>query len=157
MGSPNLMNMASPIEHLSFENEYLQGGKITVPKGVKKMANGVSKPVDTTASSSLQSSELQYGRRLIVHTVDHLARTEPHRIWATIPLGLEISDGFRDVTVTQLANAVNSLAWWVDGKFGRSESFEVIAYLGVPDLRYAILFFALVKCGYVVSIFFILI
>lgn len=96
------------------------------------------------------SSEPAYGKRLIVQTVEDLAACEPDRVWATYSLGQDIDGGFRDLTTKQLANAVNKVAWWLDGNIGRSDSFEVLAYVGTSDLRYAVLFFAAVKCGYVV-------
>ena len=156
MGSfiPNVMTPS--VEDLNFENEYLKGGKIQMPNGTKSVtnetkhrSNGVEK-TNGTFDRTTSPSEPAYGKRLIAHTVDDLAFREPDRVWATIPLGSEISDGFRDITVKQLANAVNAVAWWLDSKIGRSDHFEVLAYLGQSDVRYAILFFAAVKCGYVV-------
>ena len=151
MGLLNLMNMATPIEHLDFSNDYIQGGKIKPPKDTKKVSNGISHAsVSQQMTTSL--SEPAYGKRLIAQTVDDLATSEPDRVWATVPKGEEISDGFRDVTFRELANVVDSVAWWLESKIGRSDQFEVLAYLGLSDVRYAILFFAAVKCGYVVSI-----
>lgn len=48
----------------------------------------------------------------------------------------------------QLAHAISYAAWWLDGQIGRSDHVEVIAYLGVSDIRYPILLFAAIKCGY---------
>jgi acyl-CoA synthetase (AMP-forming)/AMP-acid ligase II len=96
--------------------------------------------------------EPEPGKRLIVQTVDYLATNDPGRVWATVSRTQDIEDGFRDITVTQLANAVNHVAWWLESKIGCSTDFEVIAYLGTSDVRYAILCFAAIKCGYVVSL-----
>lgn len=93
-----------------------------------------------------------YGERLVVNTVDELARRSPDRIYATVsksPQGLH--DGFRDITVRQLADAVNCASWFIDETFGRCTSFEVIAYLGVSDVRYAVYTYASIKTGHVVS------
>jgi hypothetical protein len=107
---------------------------------------------DTASSqSSYGMHNPCYGKRLIVHTVDDLALYEPDRIWATVPISQDINDGFRDFTTVQLANAVNNLAHWLNDKFGQSSQFEVLAYLGVSDVRYAIILFSAIKCGYVVS------
>lgn len=117
--------------------------------------NAFIREAEVQSSSSSETfevvSEPAYGKRLIAQTVDDLAVSEPERIWATVTVGQDIDNGFRDFTTRQLANAVNNVAWWLDGKFGRSDNFEVLAYLGVSDVRYAVLFFAAVKCGYVVS------
>ena len=92
-----------------------------------------------------------YGSRLMPHVVDELAQSAPGRIYATIPVSSDISQGFRDVTMIQIAKSVNYLAWWLEQSFGHSSSFETLTYMGVPDLRYAIVFLAAVKCGYKVS------
>lgn len=98
-----------------------------------------------------QSSTPAYGSRLLPQVLDDLARSKPQRIFASIPKTFELKDGFRDVTVLQVSRSVNRLAWWIEANIGKSLTFETIAYLGLPDLRYAILFLAAVKCGYKVS------
>ncbi|MCJ1280743.1 hypothetical protein MMC26_000060 [Xylographa opegraphella] len=50
--------------------------------------------------------------------------------------------------MSELANAVNRCAYWVEQKLGASSVFETLAYMGPSDLRYAIVFLAAVKCGY---------
>jgi hypothetical protein len=51
----------------------------------------------------------------------------------------------------QLANAVNRASWLIDAHFGNSKTFDVIAYLGVSDVRYAVFTFAAIKTGHQVS------
>lgn len=92
--------------------------------------------------------EPQFGSRLLPQVVDELARSKPERIYATFPLSSDLSQGFRHVTMREVARAVNRFAYWLEESLGRSKSFETIAYMGVPDLRYAIVFLAAVKCGY---------
>lgn len=92
------------------------------------------------------------GERLVVHTVDELARRTPDRIYATVSKSrYDLDQGFRDVTVGQLANAVNAASWFIHDRFGHSEDFSVIAYIGVSDLRYAFYTYASIKTGHVVS------
>ncbi|KAL9027580.1 MAG: hypothetical protein Q9196_003913 [Gyalolechia fulgens] len=67
------------------------------------------------------------------------------------PKTFELKDGFREVTVLQLSRSVDRLAWWLEECIGRSSTFETIAYLGLPDLRYTIVILAAVKCGVKVS------
>lgn len=63
--------------------------------------------------------------------------------------GLLISrNGFQNVTMSQMARAVNHLAWWLQKQIGTSSTFETVSYLGLPDMRYAMIFLAAVKCGY---------
>ena len=51
----------------------------------------------------------------------------------------------------QVSQAVNKCAYWLEDLIGRSTVFETLSYMGLPDLRYAIVFLAAVKCGYKVS------
>lgn len=96
-------------------------------------------------------AEPPYGSRLLPNVVDELANTDPTRVYATIPLSSDISQGFRDVTMLEVAQSVDHFAFWLETSFGRSSSFETLAYMGIPDLRYAIVFLAAVKCGYKVK------
>ena len=56
-------------------------------------------------------------------------------------------DGYRTLTWKQYGDSINKLAYWLDRKLGKPTSNETVAYLGPNDLRYAILWPALVKTG----------
>ncbi|KAF2113570.1 hypothetical protein BDV96DRAFT_601064 [Lophiotrema nucula] len=89
-----------------------------------------------------------YGSRLMPVVVDQIARQQPDLKYASVPLTANISDGFKDVTFSDIASAVNHVALWIDRTLGRSTGFSTIAYMGHGDLRYVIVFLAAVKCGY---------
>lgn len=91
------------------------------------------------------------GERLLPQTVDAYAKFDPRRVWASIARSSDLSQGFRDVTVQQLAQAVNNLAWYIDDRIGPAKDFETIAIVGVFDIRYAVFLLASIKCGYKVS------
>lgn len=77
------------------------------------------------------------GKRLLPTIIDELAREDPDRPWASIPRDdYDLAQGFADISYAGLANAVNKLAWLIEGTIGRLDSFETIAYLGTPDIRY---------------------
>lgn len=95
--------------------------------------------------------EPPYGSRLILQVVDALVKSDPDRIYATIPLSSDLSQGFRDVTMLQVSQAVNKCAYWLENTIARTTVFETLSYTGPSDLRYAIIFLAAVKCGYKVS------
>jgi len=97
---------------------------------------------------SNQSNQPAYGSRLLPQVLDDLAASKPERIYASLPKTFNLKDGFRDVTVLQISRAVNAIAWWLEKEIGRSSTFETVSYLGPPDIRYAIVFLAAVKCGY---------
>ena len=102
-------------------------------------------------ANAVDDNSQPYGSRLLPPVVDQLSRTDPTRVYATFPLSSDLSRGFRDVTMLQIARAVNKLAWWIEMNLGRSIVSETVAYIGPSDLRYAIVFLAAVKCGYQVS------
>ena len=92
-----------------------------------------------------------YGSRLLPQVVDELAHSDPQRVYATLPLSSDLTKGFQDVTMRQVSQAVNRCAYWLENTIGRSTVFETLSYMGLTDLRYAIVFLAAVKCGFKVS------
>ncbi|KAF2012923.1 acetyl-CoA synthetase-like protein [Aaosphaeria arxii CBS 175.79] len=89
-----------------------------------------------------------YGSRLMPVVVDETAERQPDLPYASVPLTTNISDGFKDVTFSDIASATNKVARWIENTIGRSSNFDTIAYMGVGDLRYVVVFLAAVKCGY---------
>lgn len=94
-----------------------------------------------------------FGERLLPQVVDTYASIEPERVYASIPWTTDVNDGFRDVSMTDLASAINHVAWMLEGVDGKPSAgrFETVAYMGASDIRYAIFFLAGIKVGYVVS------
>lgn len=89
-----------------------------------------------------------YGRRLVPQVVDQLAATVPDRVYAAIPKTSDVQDGFQDVTIAELANCINFMARWLEKRFGRSETFETITYVGLSDLKGITILLAAIKVGY---------
>lgn len=75
-----------------------------------------------------------YGRRLIPHIVDDLAKSDPERIVYSFPRSQDVSQGFRDVSARELASAIDKVAWQLQNEIGRSSSFETIGYIGPRKL-----------------------
>jgi len=92
-----------------------------------------------------------FGSRLLPQIADSFAQSKPETLWGSIARSSDFSKGFQDITFKQLAHAVNYTAWFIDGKLGRSNDFEAIAYMGAADLRYTVLALAAIKCGYQVA------
>lgn len=93
-----------------------------------------------------------YGARLLPQVVDEYARIDPNRVYASILLSANVSQGFRDVTMKEMARAVNSMAWWIKDNLGRRDDFETLGYIGVSDLRYPTIILAGIKCGWKASL-----
>ncbi|KAL8725480.1 MAG: hypothetical protein Q9181_006402 [Wetmoreana brouardii] len=89
-----------------------------------------------------------YGRRLLPAVLDQEAKVNPHRVFAAFAVSDDVSQGFRDVTFYEMAQAVDSMAYSLQSTFGCSPAnrFETLTFIGVPDLRYNIVFYAAVKC-----------
>lgn len=96
-----------------------------------------------------------YGRRLVPRVLDELATTDPQRVYAAIPKTADVKDGYRDITVADLARCVNFMANWIETKFGRSDFFETITYIGLSDLKGIVTLLASIKTGYKVSLQFL--
>ena len=101
----------------------------------------------------VSKSKPRYGRRLLPCTLDDEALANPQRTFASYARSNDLSQGFQDVEFQHMANAVNHLAFWLRSLFGPKpdHQFETLTYIGVPDLRYNIVFYAAVKCGYKVN------
>ena len=89
-----------------------------------------------------------YGQRLLPRVLDETASSRPERLYASYPPSADIADGFRDETFKDMANAVDSFAHFLHKSIGQGVEFETLCFLGVPDLRTAIVCFASWKCGY---------
>ena len=106
-------------------------------------------PVSTTEKSPTQP--IRYGHRLIPQLIDEGAKNSPDVSFWSIPRSSNLADGFRDINYAQVAGAINRVAWWINENVGKSTNFESLAYMGPPDLRYAILTVAAQKTGHTVS------
>ncbi len=93
-----------------------------------------------------------YGRRLVPQVLDELATTNPERVYAAIPETTDVKNGYRDVTVADLARCVDFMARWIEEKFGRSNSFETLTYIGLSDLKGIAALLAAIKTGYKASL-----
>lgn len=95
---------------------------------------------------------VQHGERLAISLVDEHARTIPQSPWVSVPINdHDMSKGYKDITWSQFANAINYAAHWLEHSLPRSEkAFQCFAYVGPKDLRYPILAMAAGKVGKVV-------
>lgn len=102
--------------------------------------------MDTT--DTMTGERPAYGQRLMPSALDDLAKRSPKTLFASIPRTSDVTQGFRDITAADFARCVNFTAKWLENKFGRSNDFETIAYVGIADLRGSVIVLAAVKCGY---------
>lgn len=93
----------------------------------------------------------KYGERFLHSVFDEISTTDPDRLYASIPIAMDVAQGFTDLTFKDIAHCVDTLACSLDKEIGCSSQEETLAYLGLPDLRNVIVFLAVVKCGYKVG------
>lgn len=93
------------------------------------------------------------GKQLLNNIVDGAARTTPDSVYAELPRSpVDLSQGFRQVTYREFANAINGIAWWLHNSLGPSKAFETLTYIGPNDLRHNVLLLGAVKVGYKVRV-----
>ena len=85
---------------------------------------------------------------LLPTLIDERARLEPERLYCAIVKSPNGANGIIKVTYGDFVNAVNRCSWWLEKIFGKSESYETLAYVGSTDLRYAIITLAAVKTSH---------
>lgn len=89
--------------------------------------------------------------RLLAKVVDDVASSDPDRVFAVIPNGHELSDGFLDLTMKGLSHGVNFLCAWIESTIGKAQTRETLAYIGGSDIRYVMFLLACQKTGYQVE------
>ncbi|KAK4503510.1 hypothetical protein PRZ48_004425 [Zasmidium cellare] len=88
--------------------------------------------------------------RLLPRAIDFRAQQTPDRLYAFLPKGPNVEDGFSKFTYSGLSKAVDAMAWWLD-KVLDAES-RVVPYIGANDIRYGLLVFAAIKTGRVAMV-----
>jgi hypothetical protein len=83
----------------------------------------------------------EYGKRLLATTIDSIARTKPEQPWILIPKDdNDLSQGFVDLTFSQLLNAVDHAAFWLDASLKATDgNFDAFACEGPSDARLPII------------------
>lgn len=98
-----------------------------------------------------QPASPAFGHRTLPQSLDDLAASHTNRIYASVPKGRDLSDGFIDITCQDMARCVNFMALWISTHLGLSRDFTTLTYVGIPDLRCVAVFLGAVKCGYKAS------
>jgi hypothetical protein len=85
---------------------------------------------------------------LLPHLIKQNAQDNPGAVFARIPAGTKYTDGYKDVTNLEFANAIDYTANLIEKNLGKGQNFETVAYIGPGDLRYSIVVVAGAKAGY---------
>lgn len=88
---------------------------------------------------------------LLPTLIDERARLEPDRLYCAFLKTVNVNDGVVKLSYSEFANAVNRLAWFIEETFGKSDDFTTLAYVGLTDIRYALVTLAAAKTGHKVK------
>jgi acyl-coenzyme A synthetase/AMP-(fatty) acid ligase len=92
----------------------------------------------------------EYGTRLLPTLIDEIATKTPTRIYASIPKNdTDLSQGFKNVTYAEFAQAIDACSRWLDETLGKAAdgTFPTFAYFGPRDPGYCIVVVAAAKVG----------
>ncbi|KAH8652683.1 hypothetical protein BGZ60DRAFT_497164 [Tricladium varicosporioides] len=94
------------------------------------------------------STSPDYGRRPLPNLIDYIAETDPKRLYAIVAAQSSPLQSLIHITFQDFANAINCMAAWLEDEFGKSDTFETLAYMGPNDPAYFIIVIAAAKIGY---------
>ncbi|KAH8689580.1 hypothetical protein BGW36DRAFT_352001 [Talaromyces proteolyticus] len=100
--------------------------------------------------TELAIKELPYGRRVFTNVIDDVACIDPSRHCLSIPRSSNPKDGWKHISFSQYANAINRLSHWIVDRAGPSPEgqFPTFAYIGPNDIRYLVVVAAAAKCQF---------
>ncbi|KAH7400933.1 hypothetical protein DE146DRAFT_611638 [Phaeosphaeria sp. MPI-PUGE-AT-0046c] len=86
-------------------------------------------------------------RRLLINAIEERAKYTPNYTFMHYPSKDWHNKGYRTITLSQYANAIDRVAHWLDDQLGDAVSSNTVAYHGPNDPRYAIIVPAVIKTG----------
>ncbi|TVY41165.1 Non-canonical non-ribosomal peptide synthetase [Lachnellula subtilissima] len=108
--------------------------------------------VDEKLHSKVQNgNQIKHGERLLPQVIDTWAEEDPGYIVGMMAKSNSnyIPLDFINLSVSQLANAINYTSFWLDETLDTKEedAIETIAFIGLQDFRYWAMYFASIKTG----------
>lgn len=93
------------------------------------------------------------GKRVMALVIDDLAHVDPNRKVCSMPESPGNPQVYVELSVKQLAHAINYMSWWILKEFGKGDSVnETLAYFGSNDVHYLVMVVACNKTGYKVCV-----
>lgn len=94
-----------------------------------------------------------YGLKPVVQLLQEKAAVTPNHTYLRYPGPDWETKGYNAITWRQYLDAVNKIAHWLDENLGPDSGNDTIAYSGPNDVRYGLIFPAVVKTGRKVGTF----
>ena len=97
---------------------------------------------------------IDYGRRLMPSVLSYESQNNPKRLFALSARTNQVDDGFLELTFGEVGRASSYIAQWLEGRFDFGECGKqvTLAYIGIPDVRYNLVFYATLKLRAKVSL-----
>jgi long-subunit acyl-CoA synthetase (AMP-forming) len=87
----------------------------------------------------------------VLQSLNKLVTEQPDCLYCIHPITSDISDGWKDVSFKDLANAIQNMALWIQTEVSSSNQPLTIAYIGCNDIRYAAFVFACMQLQHTVN------
>ena len=78
---------------------------------------------------SATDPSVPYGERLLPNVLDEIASADPDRLLARARQSTDPIDGFVDFIARDVANAVNYMAFWLEGRLGDLDKRSTFAFM----------------------------
>ncbi|KAK7527343.1 uncharacterized protein IWZ02DRAFT_122405 [Phyllosticta citriasiana] len=89
-----------------------------------------------------------YADKPLPRRVEDIAAKDPSRTWMIVPRTSDVNGEYRYITFGEFAKAIDGAARWIEKTIGiNKEKRETIAYMGINDVRYAVMIIALMKAN----------
>jgi acyl-CoA synthetase (AMP-forming)/AMP-acid ligase II len=86
-------------------------------------------------------------RKLLINAITERAKDAPNHTFLHYPPKDWETTGFRTITLSQYAAAIDRVAHWLDSQLGDATNSKTVAYYGPNDPRYAVIVPAVIKTG----------
>ena len=88
-------------------------------------------------------------KELLPNLADEMAKARPEALYVKTPTSaVTYEAGYRKVTNSNVANAVNGVARWLQERLGQSQNHGTLAYIGPNHVVYNFMILGAVKAGY---------
>lgn len=100
----------------------------------------------TTYAPQRISNDFKRGT-VLVTAIEQKVKWTPNETYLRYPTPNWEVDGYKTFTYGQYGDSINKVAYWLDAQLGKATENDTVVYLGPNDLRYAILWPAVIKTG----------
>ncbi|KAB2569665.1 Non-canonical non-ribosomal peptide synthetase FUB8 [Lasiodiplodia theobromae] len=102
--------------------------------------------IQQTTPSNFSAGHSPFANTPLPRRIDEIAASSPSREWMITPRSSDIHADWRTITFGEFAKAINGACKWIERTVGPvPDQRETVAYMGLNDVRYAVIIVALMK------------